>query len=132
MVTTFATYSLVGDSFKIKTEFYTNDKNLDDKIINGNLYIRGYGDCTQKLEDLDEIVRQIKSIGIKKITGDIIADGTFFDDVNNRFHYSGDADEVEPTALISALSLENNRIKIVVNTKVAANPRCKLFHIVHR
>lgn len=127
LLTTFATYSMVGDSFKIKTEFYTNDKNIEDKIINGNLYIRGYGDCTQKLEDLDEIIRQIKALGIKKITGDIIADGTFFDEVNNRFHYSGDADEVEPTALISALSLENNRIKIVVNTKVAGEPKVQVI-----
>lgn len=127
LVTCFVTYSLVGDLFKIKTQFYTNDKNLDDKIINGNLYIRGFGDCTQKLEDLDEIVRQLKSIGIKKITGDIITDGTFFDEVNNRFHYSGDDDEVEPTALISALSLENNRIKIVANTKVAGEPKIQVI-----
>lgn len=127
LITSFVAYSLVGDSFKIKTQFYTNDKNIEDKIINGNLYIRGYGDCTQKLEDLDEIVRQLKSLGIRKITGDIIADGTFFDEVNNRFHYSGDADEVEPTALISALSLENNRIKIVVNTKVAGEPKIQVI-----
>ncbi len=127
LITSFVTFTLVGDSFKIKTQFYTNDKNLDDKIINGNLYIRGYGDCTQKLEDLDEIVRQLKSLGIKKITGDIVADGTFFDNLNNRFHYSGDDDEVEPTALISALSLENNRIKIIVNTKVSGEPRVQII-----
>lgn len=127
LITTFVTYSLVGDTFQIKTKFFTNDKNIEDKVINGNLYIRGYGDCTQKLEDLDEIVRQLKSLDIKKITGDIIADGTFFDETNNRFHYSGDNDEVEPTALITALSHEKNHIKIIVNTKVAGEPKVQII-----
>ena len=126
LITTFITYNFVGDTFKIKTQFYTNDSNIEDKIINGNLYIKGYGDCTQKLEDLDEIVRQIKSLGIKKITGDVVADGNFFDEPNNRFHYSGDKDEVEPTAPITALSLENNRLKILVNTKVAGGPKVQV------
>lgn len=127
LITSFVTYCLVGDTFKVKTQFYTNDNNIEDKIINGNVYIKGYGDCTQKLEDLDEIVRQIKSLGIRKITGDIVADGNFFDEPNNRFHYSGDQDEVEPTAPITALSLENNRLKILVNTKVAGEPKVQVI-----
>lgn len=126
LVTSFVTYSLVGDTFRIRTQFYTNDRDISDKVINGNLYIRGMGDCSQKLEDLDEIVRQLKSLGIKRITGDIVADGTFFDDNNNRFLYSGDYDEVEPTALITALSLENNRIRIIVNTQ-SSKPKIQII-----
>jgi len=127
LITSFITYSLVGDSFKIRTQFYTNDNNIEDKIINGNFYIKGYGDCTQKLEDLDEIVRQLKSLGIRKITGNIVADGNFFDEPSNRFHYSGDQDEVEPTAPITALSLENNRLKILVNTRVVGEPKVQVI-----
>lgn len=121
LITTFAVYSQVGDTFRIPTEIYSTDENLKDNIINGDLIIKGYGDCFIKLSDLDELIRQLKSLGIKKITGNVIADGTFFDNNNNRFHYSGDADEVEPTALITALSLENNRLKVIVNSNVPGN-----------
>ncbi len=121
LITTFAVFSQVGDTFQIPTAIYSTDENIKDNVINGDLIIKGYGDCFIKLSDLDELVRQIKSLGIKKITGNVIADGTFFDNKNNRFHYSGDDDEVEPTALITALSLENNRLKVIVNSNVSGN-----------
>lgn len=121
LITSFSTLSTVGDNFKLNTNIYTNDRTVSGSEINGNLYIKGIGDCLFSLSDLDEIVRQISNLGIKKITGNIIADGNFFDEENNRFKYSGDNDEVEPVAVITALAIERNMIKIFINTNVNSN-----------
>lgn len=128
LFTSYATYSLVNDTFNFSTRFYTDDENIADSIINGNLYIRGGGDCLLDLADLDEIINQIQNLGIKKITGDIIADSRLFNGDNNRFAYSGDADEVEPVAPISALSIEQNRFRIFLNSRVnTQKPKIQLI-----
>ncbi len=118
LFTSFATYWLVGDTFNFRTIIYTDDTNIKDGIINGNLYILGGGDCLMELANLDEMIRQIQNQGIKKITGNIIGDGRLYNGENNRFAYSGDNDEVEPVAPISALSIEQNRFKILLNSRV--------------
>jgi len=118
LFTSFATYWLVGDTFNFRTIIYTDDTNIKDGIINGNLYIVGGGDCLMELANLDEMIRQIQNQGIKKITGNIIGDGRLYNGENNRFAYSGDNDEVEPVAPISALSIEQNRFKILLNSRV--------------
>jgi D-alanyl-D-alanine carboxypeptidase/D-alanyl-D-alanine-endopeptidase (penicillin-binding protein 4) len=128
LITSFAAFSLLGKDYKIATNLYTNDNNISNGEINGNIYIRGMGDCLLSLSDLDELVRQISNLGIKKINGNIIADGNLFDDENNRFKYSGDDDEVEPVALITALSIERNMFKIFINTNVQNNePKIQVF-----
>ncbi|HPD33296.1 MAG TPA: D-alanyl-D-alanine carboxypeptidase/D-alanyl-D-alanine-endopeptidase [Candidatus Kapabacteria bacterium] len=118
LFTSFATYWLVGDTFNFRTKVYTDDSNIKDGVINGDLYIVGGGDCLMELANLDEMIRQIQNQGIKKITGNIIGDGRLYNDENNRFAYSGDYDEVEPVAPISALSIEQNRFKILLNSSV--------------
>jgi D-alanyl-D-alanine carboxypeptidase len=118
LLTTYTALNLLGPDAKLITNIYTDDSNINDGVVNGNLYIQGLGDCLMTLSDLDELVRQISNLGIKKIYGNIIADGTFFDNADNRLKYSGDLDEVEPVAPITALSIEKNLIKINVNTKV--------------
>ncbi len=121
LLTTYTALNLLGQNANLSTNIYTDDLNISDGVVNGNLYIQGLGDCLMTLSDLDELVRQISNLGIKKIYGNIIADGTFFDNNNNRFRYSEDLDEVEPVAPITALSIEKNLIKINVNTKVQGN-----------
>ena len=65
LFTSFATYCLVGDTFNFRTIIYTDDTNIKDGIINGNLYIVGGGDCLMELANLDEMIRQIQNQGIK-------------------------------------------------------------------
>lgn len=118
LLTTYSILSLVSDTFNFRTNLYTEDENLSDGVINGNLFIRGSGNPNITLSNLDILVQNLKNLGIRKIEGKIITDGNLFEDKKNRFQYSGDADEVEPVAPIAGLSLEKNRIKVLVNTYV--------------
>jgi PBP4 family serine-type D-alanyl-D-alanine carboxypeptidase len=118
LLTSFAILETLGDTFHLRTEIYTEDSDLSDGIINGNVFIKGAGDPKITLSDLDNLVQRLQSLGIKKIEGKIIADANLYDNNRNRFAYSGDKDEVEPVAPISALSLEKNRIRVFINTSV--------------
>ncbi|MDD4149315.1 MAG: D-alanyl-D-alanine carboxypeptidase/D-alanyl-D-alanine-endopeptidase [Bacteroidales bacterium] len=81
---------LFGPEHKFKTELAYSGSIASDGTLNGNLYIIGYGDpClgssnyTNHYGDLiSDWVNKVKSIGIKKINGDIIADASYFDRIN--------------------------------------------------
>ena len=86
LVTTAAALELLGPNFCFQTKLEI-DGTLNSKgELNGNLYIRGGGDPTlgsEHLGDKDFLIKwveEIKKAGIKKITGQIIADGTIYDD----------------------------------------------------
>lgn len=114
MFTTFTAFSELGADYKVQTSVYTDASEIKDSILNGNIYIVGYGDALFQSDDLNNLVQKITENGIKYINGNIIADGSFFDGKYYRKDYSGDRDEVEATPPISALAINNNTASIVV------------------
>ncbi len=80
-----------------------------DGIINGSLYLKGYGNPLFNSSDLDLIVSKVKQMGITSITGDVIGDDSYFDDVYSRDDWI--TDEVANVKLppISALVVDRNR-----------------------
>jgi D-alanyl-D-alanine carboxypeptidase/D-alanyl-D-alanine-endopeptidase (penicillin-binding protein 4) len=110
LFTTATALSMLGGNFPLSTKLMTNDHNIRNGIINGNLYIKGFGNSTFTTSDLNQLVKDLKSKGIVKITGQIIGDDSYFDDV----YYRGDwiADEVTNVRLppISAMVVDRNRV----------------------
>ena len=115
LVTTFTTYNLLKDDRNIKTKIAIEGEIIDG-VLDGNLHIIGGGDALLSINDLEIIADEVRKYGINKINGNIVGDDTFFDNIYNRFHYSGDKDEVEPTAPVSALSLERNVVNVIVTS----------------
>ena len=85
--TTAAALARFGAQHKIETHLLY-DGSIKNGVLQGNLYIKGYGDPTiasSKIgqQDLDKVLESwhemIKKAGIKSITGDIIGDDTFFE-----------------------------------------------------
>ncbi|MFT3753018.1 MAG: D-alanyl-D-alanine carboxypeptidase [Paludibacter sp.] len=93
LVTTATALELLGPDFCFETKLEIDGKVSADSILAGNLYIHGGGDPTLGSEKLGEKdffpqwIQAVKNAGIKKITGQIIADATLFDDegVNPRW-----------------------------------------------
>ncbi len=84
--TSIAALSLLGKDFSYKTEIGYNG-NISNKILNGDLIIKGYGDPTfgswrysktQPDSVLNFIIISIKNAGIEKINGNIILDDGAF------------------------------------------------------
>ena len=109
LFTTAAALSLLGGDYVLSTKLLSDDPDLDDGIIDGNLYIKGYGNSTFTETDLDHMISELSDLGITKITGNVIGDDTFFDDIYTRDDWI--ADEVANVKLppISAIVIDRNR-----------------------
>jgi D-alanyl-D-alanine carboxypeptidase/D-alanyl-D-alanine-endopeptidase (penicillin-binding protein 4) len=86
VVTTATALEVLGEDFRYETAILY-DGHIQDRILDGNLYIRGSGDPTLGSSDLgpdrDKIIREwitaIRDTGINEITGSVIADESIFD-----------------------------------------------------
>ncbi|KYJ87102.1 D-alanyl-D-alanine carboxypeptidase/D-alanyl-D-alanine endopeptidase [Sulfurovum riftiae] len=77
VLTTYAAVLKLGFDYRWPTKFYTTGK-LKGGVLNGDLLVKGFGDPTLSDKDLKSIVAQIKAKGIRKITGNIVIDRTYF------------------------------------------------------
>ena len=110
----------LGPAFTINTEIYCDDNDLSDGIVNGNLYLKGYGDPTITTEDLKNLVQKIKAQKINLITGNIIVDDSFFEETFYRNEWIEDENISVPLPPISALTINNNSIylRVVGSNKI--------------
>ena len=67
----------LGYDYRWETKFYYSGS-LSGGVLKGNLIVKGFGDPTLKSADIPKIVSALKSKGIKKITGNIIIDRSYF------------------------------------------------------
>ena len=77
LVTTFIALDVLGPQHRWKTEFYT-DTPIDKGVLNGNLYVKGYGDPFLVVEDFWKILGELKDTGLTVINGDLIVDDNYF------------------------------------------------------
>ena len=78
LVTTFSALDMLGSDFTWKTGFYT-DGSLGKGVLTGNLIIKGGGDPKWVLERIEQNFKTLQTLGVQRITGDIILDNSIFD-----------------------------------------------------
>ena len=100
----------LGVSYEFNTIIYTDDNYITNGIINGNLYIKGFGDPDLSSGDISELTKQIVQKNIKEITGNIIYDNTYLD---NEYHGLADYYQSDTKAVywpyVCALSIDKNK-----------------------
>lgn len=79
VVTTNAALDLLTPAYRWKTEIY-RDGNLANWTLQGNLIIKGYGDPSFKAQDFWRLLISLRQAGVKKISGDLIVDKSYFAD----------------------------------------------------
>lgn len=126
LFSTFSAMYKLGGNANIATQIFSDAPSPQNGVLNGNIYLYGGGDPLFSIADIDALVNQLKKLGIKKINGSVYADASYFDQVMNRQQYSGDADEVEPLAPISALTLCHSAGRNVVQVVVTCNSAGKI------
>lgn len=109
VVTSFAGLSYLGPGFEFKTIIYTDDINISDGVINGNLYIKGFGDPDLNSNDIRYLAKNILAKNITSITGNIIYDESYLDDVHYGLadYYSNDTKK-QYWPYVNALALDKN------------------------
>lgn len=108
--TTAISLSLMGSEHKLSTKIFVEDLDISDGSIDGNLYIKGFGNSTFSDSDLQELVDRLIQRGIHTITGEIIGDDSFFDDIYTRADWIEDEGTNIQLPPVSALVLERNKI----------------------
>jgi D-alanyl-D-alanine carboxypeptidase/D-alanyl-D-alanine-endopeptidase (penicillin-binding protein 4) len=73
-----ATLAELGAGYRIPTRVY-GEGHQDGKVWRGRLVLKGYGDPTLARDDLHRLAREVRSRGIRLVTGGIVADESFFD-----------------------------------------------------
>jgi len=116
LFTTAVAIYFLGPEYQLSTKFFTDAKQQNSNKLNGNLFIKGYGNGLFGDSDLDQMISALKNKGIKEITGDIVGDDTFFDDEYSRSDWIEGETKTASLPPVSALVLNKN--KQVVMKKV--------------
>ena len=70
---------VLGPGYRFTTDVVRRGS-VTDGVLHGSLYLVGHGDPTSRQSDYKALAKAVRSAGITKITGKIVADGSFFDD----------------------------------------------------
>lgn len=116
LFTTSAALSIMGGDYKLSTKLLSDDYNIADGVINGNLYIKGFGNSLMTAEDLDSLALMLRAIGIHKITGSLVADNFYFDSLYNRKDWIENDKTVFTLPPISALTINRNIINFTFSS----------------
>lgn len=77
-VSTSCSLEVLGPQFQFETKFGYTGK-IEGDTLNGDLVIQGSGDPSLVIEDLHEVIEKLRYLyGIKKITGNLIFDVSYF------------------------------------------------------
>lgn len=92
IITAAVAFDMLGINYDFKTIVYTDDNDITDGIVNGNIYLKGYGDPDFNSLDISKIAEQITGRYIREITGNIVCDESFLDDEHFGLanYYQGD------------------------------------------
>ena len=108
LFTTATSLELMGGNYLISTKIFADD-DFNDSTINGNIYIKGFGNAVFTSEDLESLVDQLYKSGLRKITGDVIGDDSYFDNVYSRDDWISEEKANVKLPPISALIIDRNR-----------------------
>jgi len=109
LFTTATALELMGGDHLLSTKILADDEELSDGIIEGNIYIKGFGNPSFSSEDLDKLVNQLYQFGLRKVTGNVVGDDTYFDNVYSRDDWISEERANVKLPPISALVIDRNR-----------------------
>ncbi len=113
LITTATAIEYLPENFVFKTQIYINGI-IEDTVLNGDLYIKGYGDPLFQLSDLDSILNFLKQKKIKIITGNLIGDVSYFDDIYWGKGWMWDDEPKAFVPYITPIPINSNTIIITV------------------
>jgi len=124
LYTVAAALNILGDKNYLYTKVYSDDDIISDSIINGNLFIKGFGDALFTEKNLQQLVDDVYESGIRQIDGNVFADETYFDKVYTRDDWIVDERANVKLPPISGLSINRNQtvVKFFSNGPVGNLP----------
>ncbi|MFT4563390.1 MAG: D-alanyl-D-alanine carboxypeptidase/D-alanyl-D-alanine-endopeptidase (penicillin-binding protein 4) [Gammaproteobacteria bacterium] len=78
LVTTFIALEVLGPTYTWPTKLYALGT-IKEGVLDGDLLIKGHGDPNLVVEEYWKMLGELSSRGVKRITGDLVIDDSFFD-----------------------------------------------------
>ena len=111
LITSAAALVKLTPQYRFQTRVYRKAK-VSKGTLQGDLYLQGRGDPLLSYEVLLSLAQDVYTSGIRKITGDIVGDDSYFDDERE---FSGWHDFSRSySGKISALSLHKNSVRLLI------------------
>jgi D-alanyl-D-alanine carboxypeptidase/D-alanyl-D-alanine-endopeptidase (penicillin-binding protein 4) len=121
LVTSAAALTALSPSFRFKTAIYGNRKGGE--TIEGDLYLKGFGDPTLREEHLWRLANNLYQLGIREVKGQLVIDENYFDKERLAPLFASKDTDAYYRAPNGALSLEENAISVrVLGASKAGQP----------
>jgi D-alanyl-D-alanine carboxypeptidase/D-alanyl-D-alanine-endopeptidase (penicillin-binding protein 4) len=115
IITTSTALKRLGPDHVFQTILYVDSNAVSQETVNGNIYLKGFGDPDLTTSDLEMMIMELKKENIREISGDIIFDDFFFDSLYLGAGWMWDDASAWEYAPIHALSVNDNCVIIEVN-----------------
>jgi D-alanyl-D-alanine carboxypeptidase/D-alanyl-D-alanine-endopeptidase (penicillin-binding protein 4) len=109
-----AALELLGPNYTMTTSLYTTTKPSSSGVIKGDLVLVGQGDSNLKIEHLQQMVDQLKKMGVRKVTGNIVGDDTWFDDQGMSPGWAWDDEQYYDCSQASGLNVNENLVEVFI------------------
>lgn len=137
LVTTLAALEELGPAYQWKTEVYGSHQVRDGKL-DGDLFVKGYGDPYLVIEQFWRLVRGLRLSGLEQINGDLVLDQSYFaDEPGDPAEFDGQplrAYNVLPRALLvnfQAVQIrllpQPRRLRVIADPSVPVDNSIKLI-----
>ena len=104
--TSVAALALLGPGYRFRTGVYAAAQ--EGSTIRGNLYLKGTGDPTLRAADYDRLAARVAARGVTRVTGDLVADDSWFDARRTAPGWDPEDFPYAYAAQISALTISPN------------------------
>ena len=78
LAVTYTALAVLGPTYRIDTTVY-GEGELIDGVWHGDLVLKGFGDPTLSRRDLRRLAAQLRAGGVRRVTGGVLGDESFFD-----------------------------------------------------
>lgn len=130
LLTSAAALDTLGTDFRFTTDVLA--ASTVGRTVVGDLTLRGTGDPTMLAADYDALAAKVAAAGVKVVTGRLVADDTWFDDVRLGTDWAWDDEPYYYAGQISALTAAPDTdydagsliVSVAPETAPARPPRC--------
>ena len=115
VLTSSAALARLGPGFRWRTAIYAEKLDVATGVVDGDLYVRGRGDPTLDDAALRELAVDLRRAGVKRVTGKLVVDDSYFDDAFDPPHYADQPKEQSGyRAAVSAFGVDANAVTVVI------------------